>query len=218
MGYCFGGQMVLEMVRTGANLKAAVSLHGVLSTKKPARKGEFKGEILVIHGHHDPYALPEDLAAVQKEMIEAEVHWHLTVYGEGWHQLRTRPANNPYPMLPACATILCSTISRGRQRSHVRSDAEVAVLRSFIQISRERRDDGRYGCRGHRRSGYSARHGCGLLCYMGRNDIATIDAKSPHDPNFADPADRGQVGHPAIRQQQHFIAGLVLRSSRMGGL
>ncbi len=40
VGFCFGGSVVLELARDGADLRAVVSLHGVLSTRlllKPAK-------------------------------------------------------------------------------------------------------------------------------------------------------------------------------------
>src|SRR5213596_3124440 len=36
IGYCFGGGVVLNMARSGADLAAVVSLHGSLGTKTPA--------------------------------------------------------------------------------------------------------------------------------------------------------------------------------------
>ena len=42
IGFCFGGSVVLELARAGADLKAVVSFHGVLSTKIPAEAGRVK--------------------------------------------------------------------------------------------------------------------------------------------------------------------------------
>ena len=39
IGFCFGGSVVLELAREGADLKAVVSFHGVLTTKMPAQPG-----------------------------------------------------------------------------------------------------------------------------------------------------------------------------------
>src|ERR1700722_2139182 len=36
VGFCFGGSVVLELARGGADLVAVVSFHGVLTTKAPA--------------------------------------------------------------------------------------------------------------------------------------------------------------------------------------
>ena len=39
VGFCFGGSVVLELARDGADLKGVVSLHGILSTRAPAEPG-----------------------------------------------------------------------------------------------------------------------------------------------------------------------------------
>jgi len=39
VGYCFGGLVVLEVARSGADLAGAVSVHGSLSTPRTARAG-----------------------------------------------------------------------------------------------------------------------------------------------------------------------------------
>src|SRR5207302_1056844 len=47
IGYCFGGGVVLNMAREGADMKAVVSFHGSLATQHPAGKGNVKAKILV---------------------------------------------------------------------------------------------------------------------------------------------------------------------------
>src|SRR6184192_3419253 len=42
IGYCFGGGVVLNMARSGADLAAVVSFHGSLGTKTPAEPGKVK--------------------------------------------------------------------------------------------------------------------------------------------------------------------------------
>lgn len=85
MGFCFGGECVLELARSGADVAAVVSFHGGLRTKQPAVRGAVKARILVMTGAHDPYAPPADVEAFKQEMTEAEAEWHLTLYGQGWH-------------------------------------------------------------------------------------------------------------------------------------
>ena len=85
LGFCFGGQCVLELARSGADVKAAVSFHGLLSTRMPAEPGVIKAKVLALTGMQDPYAPATDVETFQKEMTAARVDWHLTVYGQGWH-------------------------------------------------------------------------------------------------------------------------------------
>jgi dienelactone hydrolase len=54
IGFCFGGGNVLELARDGADIAAAVSIHGDLKTAAPAGKGAVKAKLLVAHGAPDP--------------------------------------------------------------------------------------------------------------------------------------------------------------------
>src|SRR5438132_3844269 len=56
IGFCFGGSVVLELVRDAADLRAAVSFHGVLATRTPAVAGQVKASVLVCTGADDPLA------------------------------------------------------------------------------------------------------------------------------------------------------------------
>ena len=85
IGFCFGGQCVLELARSGADVKAVVSFHGLLNSWQPARDGEVKAKVLAISGARDPYAPKRDLEAFQTEMTTAHVDWQMTIYGEGLH-------------------------------------------------------------------------------------------------------------------------------------
>jgi dienelactone hydrolase len=56
VGFCFGGGNVLELARSGADIDAVVCLHGDLQTTMPAKKGDIKAAVFVIHGFKDPVA------------------------------------------------------------------------------------------------------------------------------------------------------------------
>jgi dienelactone hydrolase len=85
IGFCFGGQCALELARTGADLKAVVSFHGLLTTHRPAAPGAIRGEVAVFTGSKDPFAPPAHIAALRDEMTAAGARWQLTEYGEGYH-------------------------------------------------------------------------------------------------------------------------------------
>jgi dienelactone hydrolase len=85
IGFCFGGQCVLELARSGAEARAVVSFHGILATQHPARPQSVRARILAIAGAQDPYAPLGDVAAFQAEMTAAAADWQLTLYGEGRH-------------------------------------------------------------------------------------------------------------------------------------
>ncbi len=86
IGFCFGGSVVLELAREGADLKAVVSFHGVLSTKMPAESGRVKASVLVLTGAEDPLAPPDQVAAFEDEMRRAAVRdWQVVSYGNTLH-------------------------------------------------------------------------------------------------------------------------------------
>ena len=85
IGYCFGGQCVLELARSGADVKAAISYHGLLKTFEPARPGKVKAVVAVFTGTRDPYVPYEDLIGFRNEMIEAGASWQVTEFGAAYH-------------------------------------------------------------------------------------------------------------------------------------
>jgi dienelactone hydrolase len=93
MGYCFGGTSVLELARSGADVKGVISFHGGLSTKEPAtKKGQIKSKVLVLHGADDPHVPPADVATFEDEMRTAGVDWQFHAYGGAVHAF-TNPAS-----------------------------------------------------------------------------------------------------------------------------
>jgi dienelactone hydrolase len=72
IGYCFGGGVVLNMARQGADLKGVVSFHGTLAPVKAAEPGAVKARILVFNGADDKFVSPDAIAAFKKEMTEAK--------------------------------------------------------------------------------------------------------------------------------------------------
>ena len=92
IGFCFGGSVVLELARDGADLAAVVSFHGVLTTQMPAVRGRLTARVLVCTGADDPLAPPEHIRAFEEEMRGAGVHdWQVISYGNTLHGF-TNPA------------------------------------------------------------------------------------------------------------------------------
>jgi dienelactone hydrolase len=85
VGFCFGGGNVLELARSGAELDAAVSLHGDLQTTLPAKKGDIKAAVFVIHGSKDPVAPKADRDALEAEMDGVGANWQLLDFGGRLH-------------------------------------------------------------------------------------------------------------------------------------
>jgi dienelactone hydrolase len=80
IGYCFGGKVVLEMARAGADLDAVASFHGLLATDAPAEKGRIRARVLVLNGEADPMIPPAQVEAFRKEMTDAGVRFEVVNY------------------------------------------------------------------------------------------------------------------------------------------
>jgi dienelactone hydrolase len=85
VGYCFGGMTVLELVRSGADLMGAVSVHGSLEATEPAKPAAIKAKILVCHGALDPHVPMTQVNAFIEEMKTAAADWQLIMYGQAKH-------------------------------------------------------------------------------------------------------------------------------------
>ena len=91
-GYCFGGTTVLELARSGADLKAVVGFHSGLGTTRPAEPGVVRPKILTCIGACDPIIPADQRQAFEAEMTAAGVDWQMNVYGEAGHSF-TNPAS-----------------------------------------------------------------------------------------------------------------------------
>jgi len=91
IGYCFGGSVVLEMARSGADLLGVASFHGALATQNPAQSGEVKSRVLVLHGNEDSMVPAEQVEGFKKEMDAAGVDYHFVGYDGATHSF-TNPA------------------------------------------------------------------------------------------------------------------------------
>lgn len=93
IGYCFGGTTVLELARSGEDIKGVVSFHGGLSTPTPAGK-DIKAEVLVLHGANDTYISREDVEAFRKEMENSGARWTMKEYPGAVHSFTVEEAGN----------------------------------------------------------------------------------------------------------------------------
>jgi len=90
MGFCFGGLCALDLARSNADIRAAVSFHGMLNTSG-LTEPKVRAKVLMLHGYDDPLARPEDVLAVAKEFTDAGADWQLHAYGHTVHAF-TNPA------------------------------------------------------------------------------------------------------------------------------
>ncbi len=84
IGFCFGGQCVLDMARCGMPVKAVVSFHGVFAPL-PEPSESINASVLVLHGYDDPLATPDDLLGLTRELTAANADWQVHAYGNTCH-------------------------------------------------------------------------------------------------------------------------------------
>lgn len=85
MGYCFGGVAVLELARSGADLKGFVSFHGGLETPDGQDYQAVKGTILVFHGTADRSVTIEEFAALAETLEQRGLPHEMITYGGAPH-------------------------------------------------------------------------------------------------------------------------------------
>jgi dienelactone hydrolase len=94
IGYCFGGLVVLDLARSGANINGVVSFHGLFMPSSISSIG-IQSKILVLHGERDPMVPLDMVDEFQKEMTTANADWQLHSYGGTYHAFTNPEANDP---------------------------------------------------------------------------------------------------------------------------
>lgn len=94
IGFCFGGHCALELARSGADIKAAVSFHGTLDTTGAYAGNTINASLLVLDGAADPLVPREQLAAFASEMNSKGVDWQIASFAGAVHSFTDPKANN----------------------------------------------------------------------------------------------------------------------------
>jgi len=95
VGFCFGGGNVLELARAGAPIKAAVCLHGDLLTSLPAKAGDIKAALFILHGAKDPVVPKEHRDAIEAELEAADAKWQMLSFGGLLHSFCEHESDVP---------------------------------------------------------------------------------------------------------------------------
>jgi len=95
IGFCFGGLCVLDLARTGVDIKGVVSFHGLLNIPENTVVHDIKAKVLALHGYDDPLATQNQVIDFQEEMNELGADWQLHSYGHTLHAFTNPMANNP---------------------------------------------------------------------------------------------------------------------------
>ncbi|MER3374161.1 MAG: dienelactone hydrolase family protein [Allomuricauda sp.] len=95
IGFCFGGKCVLDLARSGIDMKGAVCFHGIFDPPGIEHEGDIKAKILVMHGWEDPLAFPKDIVSLGYELTERNAIWEMDVFGHTGHAFTNPNANDP---------------------------------------------------------------------------------------------------------------------------
>lgn len=95
MGFGFGGICALDLARSGADIRGAISVYGHFDSPPAELTRSIRGKILVLHGYKDPVTSQEELRRFEREMDEAKVDWQAHIYGNAMHAFATPEANDP---------------------------------------------------------------------------------------------------------------------------
>ena len=85
IGFCFGGLCALDLARSGAELRGAISIHGLLEKPADLESLPIHAKVLALHGAEDPLAPPEVVDTFCQEMTTKKVDWQLHVFGNTKH-------------------------------------------------------------------------------------------------------------------------------------
>lgn len=86
VGYCFGGAVVINMARTGADLKAVAGFHASLGLNTPTpAPGTIKAKILILNGADDPFVKREQYDTLKKELDAAKANYQVIEYPGAVH-------------------------------------------------------------------------------------------------------------------------------------
>jgi dienelactone hydrolase len=85
MGFCFGGTTVLELARSGADVKGVVSFHGGLKPLANMKTNPIKAKVIILHGVRDPHVPPADVAACMADLNNVNAWYQFVGYPEAVH-------------------------------------------------------------------------------------------------------------------------------------
>lgn len=84
IGFCFGGAVVLDLARSGSDVKAVIAFHGDLSTDDPALAKNIKARVLAINGADDTATMP-GVPEFTREMRQDPADWQFVEIGHAVH-------------------------------------------------------------------------------------------------------------------------------------
>jgi dienelactone hydrolase len=89
VGYCFGGEVAIELAETGAPILGTVTIHGSFRGFPAEAAKSVKGRVLILHGVEDPVAPMSEVMALVDQLRAAKVRWELNLYSGTQHGFST---------------------------------------------------------------------------------------------------------------------------------
>jgi dienelactone hydrolase len=89
VGYCFGGEVAIELAETGAPILGTVTIHGSFRGFPAEAAKNIKGRVLILHGAEDPVAPMSEVVALLDQLRAAHVRWELNLYSGTQHGFST---------------------------------------------------------------------------------------------------------------------------------
>lgn len=85
IGFCFGGKCVLDLARSGVDITAVVSFHGIYDPPPLAVAKKIQASVLVLHGWEDPLSSREQTVALADELTRRGADWQIHMFGHTAH-------------------------------------------------------------------------------------------------------------------------------------
>lgn len=95
MGYCFGGLCVLDLARSGSDVKGVASFHGLFNPPGNTEGTKIQAKVLCLHGYDDPMVPPQSIIDLATELTGAGADWQIHAYGNTLHAFTNPQANDP---------------------------------------------------------------------------------------------------------------------------
>lgn len=113
IGFCFGGKCVLDLARSGANVRGVASFHGLYDSPAGLSEPEIGSKILVFHGWDDPLAPPQSVQDLATELTRRGADWQVHAFGDTAHSF-----TNPRAQAPEQGTVY-NALSDRRAWAHL---------------------------------------------------------------------------------------------------
>ena len=98
IGFCFGGLCVLDLARTGADVKGVASFHGIFTPAPNIAAPKISARVAVYHGWEDALVPPDQVTALARELTAAGCDWQIHGYGGAVHGFtHARPPEEGIP-------------------------------------------------------------------------------------------------------------------------